>query len=308
MKITNVIILFTTFLLCLYVLTGTASTRCSKVGVYILDDIFGLNGVENSCKSEYPNRIYDDVPPQPKTKFTNFNKNLSYKVKRECPKNKSVILIIGQSNAANSGLALIKEDKKNLNFNPADNFCYQLSEPVLGADGTHGDSITSSIGKKIKIKDEVIFLNISVGGSSINEWVKWYGSDVNKSLKFILNENYLKASVWMQGEAEDFKSSKNYFKNFMTLKDIMFKDLQNQFNNSLYIITRSTICANRENQEIINLEMEKQRQKIRKNFKNIELLKITDTLDKSYRHDGCHFNRKGIDKISSIIANKINHN
>ena len=94
----------------------------------------------------------------------------------------------------------------------------------------------------------------------------------------------------------------------MTLKDIMFKDLQNQFNNSLYIITRSTICANRENQEIINLEMEKQRQKIRKNFKNIELLKITDTLDKSYRHDGCHFNRKGIDKISSIIANKINHN
>jgi len=169
MKITNVIILFTTFLLCLGVLTGTASTRCSKVGVYILDDIFNLNGVENTCKSEYPNRIYDDVPPQPKKKFTNFNKNLSYKVKRECPKNKSVILIIGQSNAANSGLALITEDKKNLNFNPADNFCYQLSEPVLGADGTHGDSITSSIGKKIKIKDEVIFLNISVAGSSISE-------------------------------------------------------------------------------------------------------------------------------------------
>lgn len=43
MKITNVIILFTTFFVCLYVLTGTASTRCSKVGVYILDDIFGLN-------------------------------------------------------------------------------------------------------------------------------------------------------------------------------------------------------------------------------------------------------------------------
>ena len=89
MKITNVIILFTTFFVCLYVLTGTASTRCSKVGVYILDDIFGLNGVENSCKSEYPNRIYDDVPPQPKIKFTNFNKNLSYKVKRECPKKKA---------------------------------------------------------------------------------------------------------------------------------------------------------------------------------------------------------------------------
>ena len=74
-----------------------------------------------------------------------------------------------------------------------------------------------------------IFLNISVAGSSISEWVKWYGSDVNKSLKFILNENYLKASVWMQGEAEDLKSSKDYFDNFRSLKDIMFKDLQNQF-------------------------------------------------------------------------------
>ncbi len=308
MKIKNVIILFTSFLLCLFVLTSTANTRCSKIGVYILDDIFGLNGVESSCKSEYPNRIYDDVPPQGKIKFTNFNNNLSYKVKRACPKNKSVILIVGQSNAANSGLSLIKEDKKNLNFNPADNFCYELSEPVLGADGTIGDSITSSIGKKIKIKDEVIFLNISVAGSTINEWVEWYGSDVNESLKFILNENYLKASVWMQGEAEDLKSSKNYFDKFRSLKDIMFKDLQNQFENSLFIITRSTICANRENQEIINLEMEKQRQKIKKKFKNIELLKITDTLDKTYRHDGCHFNRKGIDKISSIIANKINYN
>ena len=68
--------------------------------------LFGLNGVESSCKSEYPNRMYDDAPTQEKIKFTKFNKNLSYKVKRACPKNKSVILIVGQSNAANSGLSL----------------------------------------------------------------------------------------------------------------------------------------------------------------------------------------------------------
>ena len=33
----------------------------------------------------------------------------------------------------------------------------------------------------------------------------------------------------MQGEAEDLKSSKDYFDNFRSLKDIIFKDLQNQF-------------------------------------------------------------------------------
>ena len=87
----------------------------------------------------------------------------------------------------------------------------------------------------------------------------------------------------MQGEAEDLKSSKDYFDNFRSLKDIIKIYKINL--KILFIITRSTICANRENQEIINLEMEKQRQKIKKNFKNIELLKITDTLDKTYRHD-----------------------
>ena len=67
-----------------------------------------------------------------------------------------------------------------------------MSEPVLGAEGTIGDSLLHQL-TKIEIKDEVIFLNISVAGSSINEWVEWYGSDVNESLKFILNEKLFKS-------------------------------------------------------------------------------------------------------------------
>ena len=69
--------------------------------------------------------MYDDAPTQGKIKFTKFN-NLIYLIKlKSMSKNKSVILIVGQSNAANSGLSLYKD--KNLNFNPADNFCYELA-------------------------------------------------------------------------------------------------------------------------------------------------------------------------------------
>ena len=85
MKITNVLI-FISFLLCLYVLTGTASTRCSKIGVYILDDIFGLNGERAPVSLNIQIECMMMLLHKEKIKFTKFNNNLSYKVKRACPK------------------------------------------------------------------------------------------------------------------------------------------------------------------------------------------------------------------------------
>ena len=57
--------------------------------------------------------------------------------------------------------------------------------------GTIGNSITSSIGQKIEIKDGNI-LNISVMALQLMNGSSGMENDVNESLKFILNENYLK--------------------------------------------------------------------------------------------------------------------
>ena len=54
--------------------------------------------------------------------------------------------------------------------------------------------------------------------------------------------------------------------------------------------------------------MNKQRQLIKNQFSNVKLLEITDNLDNSYRRDKCHFNRKGIEKVSTEIAKIINLN
>ena len=52
--------------------------------------------------------------------------------------------------------------------------------------------------------------------------------------------------------------------------------------------------------------MDLQRELIKKKWQNVKLFEITDNLDNSYRRDDCHFNRKGIDRVSTELAESIN--
>ena len=157
-KLFNIIFpLSLSLIILIWLFTTTSQTRCSKFGIYLLDDIFGLNGVEKTCISEYSKKISKDVKKVQKVKVhPDAYSDLSKKIKKECPIKSPVIVIIGQSNGANSGKSYIFENKDNLNYNPIDDMCYELSEPVLGATGSF-DSITSSIGKKIKSTKTVCF-------------------------------------------------------------------------------------------------------------------------------------------------------
>lgn len=283
--------------------TASSKTRCSKFGIYILDDIFGLDGVAKIC---YESGLQLRPNKNPASAEKNVDYNSEFKVKKDCPAASPVILIIGQSNAANYGLSYIYENKNNLNYNPKDDFCYELSEPVLGATGSL-DSITSSIGEKIVSNKTIIFLNRSVGGSSIEEWIKLYSLDLNKTLNKILEKNYLKIIIWMQGESENIETSKNYFKNFEILKSQIFNNLNVKFEDVNFIITKSTFCgSNNETYIEKKEEMDFQRKLISEKYENVKLLEITDNLNDKYRRDNCHFNRKGIDKISNELALQIN--
>jgi hypothetical protein len=288
----------------IWIFTATSQTRCSKIGIYILDDIFGLNGVEKTCISEHSIEISNDEKKILKELvLKNAYSDLSKKTKKKCPIESPVIVIIGQSNGANRGKSYIFENKVNLNYNPIDGMCYELSEPVLGAAGTL-DSITSSIGKKVKSTKTVLFVNTSVDGSTISNWNELYAENLNAILKKILDKNFLKAIIWMQGESENQISSTKYYENFLILKDLIFKGLKVKFQEVDFIITKSTYC----NDDNPLREMNEQRKLIKKQFSNVKLLEITDNLDNSYRHDKCHLNREGIKKVSAEIAKIINLN
>lgn len=291
--------------------TASSKTRCSNFGIYFLDDIFGLDGVGKTC---YDNKLalrpYKERPYKDNNNYTAdqvfYYTDTTFKIKKDCPEKSPVILIIGQSNAANDGRSSIYENKNNLNYNTEDGFCYELSEPVLGATGDNS-SITSSIGEKIISNKTIIFLNRSVGGSSIEEWIKFYSIDLNKNLNKILEKNYLKTIIWMQGESETVESSKHYFKNFEILQSQIFNNLNVKFEDVNFIMTKSTYCGSSSEIYIAKKdEMDFQRKLIKEKYKNVKLLEITDNLDSKYRYDNCHFNSKGIDKISNELALHIN--
>lgn len=289
-------------------------SKCSDLGIKLLDDVLGINKIvkicmkiENDKKEEIKKHITLVNINYENLRRTDIYSDVASKIKKDCGEDLPVILLIGQSNAANSVKSAISQNRKNLNYNPIDNFCYELTEPVLGAtDNLY--SITSSLGEKIKTDKTIIFLNMSVGGSTINDWEMFYANDVNIVLKKILKKNHLKSIIWMQGEGESLISSKNYFINFLVVKSLMFKNLDIEFTKTKLIITKSTFCDDKKNKDYLSFvkQMNYQRQEIKKKFPNTVLLEITDNLDNSFRRDNCHLNRKGTEVVTSALAKIIN--
>ena len=108
--------------------------------------------------------------------------SLINKRETKCGNDKKLILLIGQSNAANEVKSYLY---KNNNLNLYEGRCYYLSNPVLGATGNK-DNISLAISNYLE-ENNYIFLTLAWSGSSILDW----GSD-----KFsYLNNEVLKQLV-----------------------------------------------------------------------------------------------------------------
>lgn len=118
------------------------------------------------------------------------------------------ILVIGQSNAANSGgESGYSAGEAVVNFNFLDGKCYRAVDPLLGATGTAG-SIWTRLGDRLVSVDQdlrVTFIPIAFGGTSINRWSE--DGDLNKRLLLAL-ERARDAGLaithvfWEQGQAD----------------------------------------------------------------------------------------------------------
>ena len=87
--------------------------------------------------------------------------DIKNKILFNAPTAHDVIVLIGQSNSANSVFSKTYLPSKHLNF--YNKKTYQLSNPVLGANGDK-DCIAPAIANKIKSKKPVIFLTNGWGG------------------------------------------------------------------------------------------------------------------------------------------------
>ena len=292
LKIFLISISIISFIFFLFLILNFQKIQCTKLGDLIFDKVIGINS--NCYERKLKGVIYPWV--------TNLEGRYSYIVNKKafkCPKNAFVIMVSGQSNSSN----FLKSNKKykNKHYNYFDGKCYELSNPVLGAEGEMSSLIPAIASKLDKYKD-IIFFTSGIGGLSIKEANHKNQTfiDYNKTSLEELdkNDNHLKVFIWIQGEA-DAGNSFDYINNFNSIFNKITKNLTGR-NNIKLIITQTTRCKNKED------EILRKKQKLISNSKDALLKTInTDKLGNKFRYDECHFNDLGIEKIAYKISNII---
>ena len=232
-----------------------------------------------------------------------------------CGTDKKIILLLGQSNAANNVKSY--EYDKFKNFNLYNGKCFLLSSPVLGSTGVK-KNISLAISNYLE-NENYIFLTHAWSGSSILDW----GSDkysyltnyTVQQIEMSIEEYKIDYLIWMHGETDsalfkklDIDQGPAFFQKYGKNKfyyeafKIMYSNLNKYFNKKIQIIlTSSTIC-NSSSARFIN----DQQNLIANLGDNFHIINETDSLDDSYRYDGCHLNKKGVDVTAKSIADIIN--
>jgi hypothetical protein len=133
-----------------------------------------------------------------------------------------VVLVLGQSNAANYGERRQQAQPGVYNF--YDGSLYQAQDPLLGATGD-GGSIWTRFGDQVLAQggyDAVVLVPFAVGGSSVAQWT--VGGKLHDDLLHVLAEVdqaglAITHIVWQQGEADARKATRTteYLQQFNAL-------------------------------------------------------------------------------------------
>ncbi len=133
----------------------------------------------------------------------------------------AVILIIGQSNAANYATRPYSSSHGDRVLNFFAGKCYIASSPLLGADGRWGEYWTELANRLVQSGryKRVVLVSSAVGGSQIVRWQM--GGDLNLMLMNVLTEirpHYRITHVlWHQGESDFHTSAAAYRESFLSL-------------------------------------------------------------------------------------------
>ncbi|MBV8797619.1 MAG: hypothetical protein JO136_21990 [Hyphomicrobiales bacterium] len=131
------------------------------------------------------------------------------KIEVPCPKQTqrtAVLLIAGQSNAANAAAQRHETRYPNRVLNFMSGRCYAAASPLLGSNGFAGEPWTLMADELIDAGafDHVILAPVAVGGSTVEQWAK--GGALNTSMIPLIQDlvtHYRVTHVlWHQGESD----------------------------------------------------------------------------------------------------------
>jgi hypothetical protein len=183
---------------------------------------------------EGPPKPFVQEPESPPLALDSAGRLLKYagKIEAPCPKQTertAVLLIAGQSNAANSGAQRHSTRHPDRVLNFMGGRCYVAASPLLGSNGFAGEYWTLMADELIDSGafDRVILAPVAVGGSNIAQWAK--GGALNTSMiplvQDLVTHYRVTGVLWHQGESDftlktDPARYKEQFRSFAdTLRD-----------------------------------------------------------------------------------------
>lgn len=244
--------------------------------------------------------------------FDRFGRLLSFpgKVQIECPiqtPDTGVLLVIGQSNAANLGEKKFSTQYPHQVVNYFDSKCFVAASPLLGSVGAEGEFITPLADALVKngTYKNVVIISSGMSGTPISRWQK--DGDLNEMLLNRIQELHDKYSVtdviWHQGENDFFNetSAKVYFGSFNSLRST----LAAAGVTAPIFISISTKCGVEKEWHMENPVSTGQRMLI--DNKTVFLGVNTDELlsDRDRMNDVCHLNESGILKTAMAYSEAI---
>ena len=219
--------------------------------------------------------------------------------------NSLIFITYGQSNSANSGENNNLYSSKYNVYMTYKGDIYNYKDPSIGAQG-FGSSTWGLLGEKLikrsngRIKN-VFFTNTGVGGQNIESLI----SDEKEYLNYFLKEvrttidkfGKIDAVLFHHGESNN-NNTDLYYDSFSTLIDSI-----NNITNIPIYLSQASYCENIFSEKLIAIQ--------NKLIIDKELVlrgPNTDSLRDGYRYDDCHFNSRGLSKLSELWHQSITLN
>ena len=210
-----------------------------------------------------------------------------------------VLLIAGQSNAANSGGQRYLGRQTVVNY--WGGACYVASSPLLGATGVAGDSWTL-LGNKLverQIADQVILVATAISGSGVGRWQD--GGDLNIMFRSVISDvaiHYRITQVlWHQGEWDlaGGMTTAEYVQKFTSLVE----SIRRMGINAPVYVSVATRCDLTSTLWTADNPIASAQKAIPDNekriFQGVDTDALVGPLD---RTDGCHFAQSGQEKFA----------
>jgi Carbohydrate esterase, sialic acid-specific acetylesterase len=210
----------------------------------------------------------------------------------------AILLIMGQSNAANSGETRYRTQHDVINYNWVDGKCYHAEDPLLGTDGD-GGTIWTRLGDDLIESGsykQVVLVDIAVSGTRIRMWAGGEGPtrhavETASALKR-LGRRFTHV-LWHQGES-DWETPRDIY---VRLFETMVRYLRSNGIDAPVFVAQTTLCLGRHAPDVMQAQIE-----LPTRMENVFGGANADSIDRlrDRQDDLCHFKDSGLAQLAHL--------